>query len=105
MRLLNTRKGSAAVRSGTHFCASRVPARDQTLTATATLQCFRTRNIFLDALVFDDWCFIGHAFGPPSATGICIETFLDFNVEKRMPDRPQRFGGSRKKRSAGARYF
>ena len=53
---------------------------------------FGHENIFLDALVFDDWCFIGHAFGPPSATGICIETFLDFKVEKRMPDRPQPFG-------------
>ena len=100
MRLLNTRKSSAAVRSGTHFYASRVPARDQTLTATATLQCFRTRNIFLDALVFDDWCFIGHAFGPPSATGICIETFLDFKVETRTSHRPQLFGWSRKMTSA-----
>ena len=66
---------------------------------------FGNEIVFLDALVFDDLYFISQAFGPPSATGICIETFLDFNVEKRMPDRPQRFGGSRKKRSAGARYF
>ena len=99
--MFNTRKASGCcqVRNAL-WCITSPPLVIKLPPLRRHFNVFGHENMFFYALVLVDWSIIDHTFGPPFPTGILIETFLVFKVEKWMPDQELTFGWSRKMTSA-----